>query len=178
MKDAKDQSAFTLIETLVVIAITAILSTMFIIYSNSSTGNLVLYTGRAEVAGVLERAKSLALDKYTSGAYGGTTTCAFGVNFSTSTGEYFIYAVGTSSDSCAGMADYTWGGSPYNYQIQTLQLNGQLAFIPPTSQDIYFVPPYFTANATGTVVIQDTKSGVTAGIEVNAGGSVSSVSTP
>lgn len=171
------KEGFTLIETLIVIAVTAILSTIFIAYSNSSNGQLPLYTSQAQVIGVLQHAKSLALDKYTTGP-GGTTTCAFGVNFSTSTGAYFIYAAATTSATCTGMTDYTWGGSASNYQIQALQLDSRLVFASSTPKDLYFVPPYFVDDATGTVLIVNKQNGTAAAIEVDAGGSISAVPAP
>ncbi len=175
MEDAKDQSAFTLIETLVVIAITAVLSTIFIVYSGSSNSNLNLYTSRAEVVSTLERAKSLALDKSAYGSYGAKGSyCAFGVHFDLAGGRnYYLYGIATSSNNCSGV-NYAWPGSA----IQTSTLTGQAQFVSPTPADIYFVPPYFLGSATGKIVIQDKKSGAKVAIGVDAGGSVSALSSP
>ncbi len=177
MEDAKDQSAFTLIETLVVIAITAVLSTIFIVYSGSSNSNLNLYTSRAEVVSTLERAKSLALDKSAYGSYGTEGSyCAFGVHFDLAGGRnYYLYGIATSSNNCSSMS-YAWPGPSGN--IQTSTLTGQAQFIAPTPADIYFVPPYFLGSATGKIVIQDKKSGAKVAIGVDAGGSVSALSSP
>jgi len=67
---------FTLVETLVVIGILMILTTTLIAYTRSSGKQITLYTEQAKLIGVLNRAKSLALQRNMA-----ETVCAYGVRF-------------------------------------------------------------------------------------------------
>ncbi len=168
------KEGFTLIETLIVLAITAILSTIFLAYNSSSNGQVALYTERAQVVGALQRAKTLALDKYMVSP-GSTSSCAFGVHFQTSTGVYSIYGKYPPPGSTDCTAGYGFMGNSSDTVVQSLQLQGKVGFVDPTPSDIYFVPPYFIANATGTITLKSNDSGATASIEVTQGGSISSL---
>jgi len=72
----KKNGGFTLVETLVVIGILMVLTTTLIAYTRSSGKQIVLYTEQAKLIGILNRAKSLALQRNMA-----ETVCAYGVRF-------------------------------------------------------------------------------------------------
>lgn len=84
----RDEEGFSLIETLVVIAITGILTAMAIGYTRGNEGRIALIVERAKLQGMLERAKALALQGYER--EGGETD--LGICY----GVYFDFSVGRS----------------------------------------------------------------------------------
>ncbi len=165
---------YTLIETLIVMAIMAILASMLLAYNNSSTGRVALYADQATVAGVLGRAKALALEKWSPGSI---SACAYGVHFNAD-GSYLIYQdMPTGSPpSCNNPHDYTYGAS--DTVIQTLRLSGGVEFSAlPNPPDVYFVPPYFTTSTSGTptITLRAKGTAATASVEVTAGGAITSL---
>lgn len=69
-----------MIEALVVIGITMIMSGVLLAYNQSSKSQLALNVSQAKLVGALSRAKAFSLEKY-AGAAAGTPACAFGVHF-------------------------------------------------------------------------------------------------
>ncbi len=69
-------TGFTLVETLVVVGIMMLLTASLIAYSRSSGKQITLNTEQAKLIGILNRAKSLALQRDDA-----EKTCAFGVRF-------------------------------------------------------------------------------------------------
>ena len=67
---------FTLVETLVVVGIMMIMTATLIAYTRSSGKQIVLYTEQAKLIGILNRAKSLALQRENAEAF-----CAYGIRF-------------------------------------------------------------------------------------------------
>ncbi len=90
------RSGFTLVEVMVVLAVTAMLSTLILVYNASTRETLRLFTEKARVAQLILRAKSLALSTYTEG---GVTRCGYGVRLNRSAGTYDL--VSYSPPSCA-----------------------------------------------------------------------------
>lgn len=69
---------FTLLETTIVIGIMIILSAIMIGYNRSSEKQIALYKDQAIIVGLINRAKSLALQRFNTS---GVEVCAFGVYF-------------------------------------------------------------------------------------------------
>ncbi len=82
----KNNGGFTLVETMVAIAISLILSTMLLSYNRSSEKQIVLFREQAVLVGFLNRAKSLAVEKFNQN----TQACAFGVYFPGGGSKEFI----------------------------------------------------------------------------------------
>ncbi|HVO28703.1 MAG TPA: prepilin-type N-terminal cleavage/methylation domain-containing protein [Candidatus Paceibacterota bacterium] len=87
----RQSGGFTLIEILVILAITAIMSTLIIVYSNVSQTSVALSVEEAKISQFILQAKSLTL-----ATYGTVTTpaCGYGVLFNTAADPqtYSIFA--------------------------------------------------------------------------------------
>jgi prepilin-type N-terminal cleavage/methylation domain-containing protein len=150
------KSGFTLLETLIVVSITAFLSAMVLGYTQNSNQKLSLYVDRANVVGVIQKAKNLAMEKYKSTSADGSTICAFGVHFENNSSTYFIYNITQASGQCntiskADCYRYNNCGGLNYLSEQKFALNQANIFT--SSSDIYFVPPYFTTSSNATILI-------------------------
>ncbi len=168
MRQFGGKTGFTLIETLVVMAIIAVLSAMLIAYNHSSTTQLALTADTATVASALNRAKALALEKYRSG---GSEVCAYGVTFFKN-GKYFIYGYTPPLGQDCSSGPSHWGGSII---VQQLQLDSGVSFSGVSSAvAINFIPPYLEATSSGAMsVTLKTAAGQTATVSVSPAGAVS-----
>jgi len=124
---------FTLIETMVVIAITAILAALTIAYNRSSEKQIALFKDQAVVAGALDRAKAFALERFKSGT---ETACAFGVH---------IDATGVAGAPFTIFQDLPACNNTYDEpgeKLETLTLDPRIEFREVTKQSILFRTPY------------------------------------
>ncbi len=159
---------FTLIETLIVVAIMAVLSSMLLTYNNSSSSRIGLYAEQATVAGALDRAKSLALEKWKGSA---ASACAFGVHFSKADGSYFLYQSVPRSSPPNPCSDPDRSYVSGDVIVQQLKLSGSVEFLV-VPDNVYFVPPYLTTHGTGSISLRTKGKTDTASISVSAGGAV------
>lgn len=83
------RTGFTLVEVMVVMSVTAMLSALILVYNASTRETLRLFTEKARVAQLILRSKSLALSTYTDG---GETPCGYGVRFDLTAGKYDLVA--------------------------------------------------------------------------------------
>jgi len=133
-------------------------------YTQNSNQKLSLYVDRANVVGVIQKAKNLAMEKYKSTSADGSTICAFGVHFENNSPRYFIYSQQKSNGVCSVINDfpcyeYTSGYNQCSFISkieQSFSLNQANIFT--TSSDVYFVPPYFTTNANSIIIISNKKN--------------------
>lgn len=158
---------FTLVETLIVIAILSVLTAMFLGYNKFSVEQLSLHVDREKFIGVLQKAKSMGLKKYAVSS----NVCAYGVHWSGNSRDYFIYEVVSSTKPCG---DYEFDSSDRdNYvKVQDFKLNNKNVFL--NSGDAYFVPPYFVDTVDTTTTIKSLSSGRTLKIKIS-GSSIYSV---
>lgn len=171
----KNKEGFTLIETLVVIAITAILSSVLLVYNRSNESQIVLYRDQAVIAGLLSRAKSLAIQKYREPALPDYSACAFGVHFEAPRDLILFQDLGLGG--CATGRVYAYDSGE---ELQRLSLDSRLQFlnIPPGGLDIFFVPPELIVGTTATsglpvsITLQTTNGRFTAYTTVSAGGQI------
>jgi prepilin-type N-terminal cleavage/methylation domain-containing protein len=82
------RSGFTLVEVMVVLAVTTMLSALILVYNASSRETLRLFTEKARVAQLILRSKSLALSTYTDST--GTAPCGYGVRLDRAAGTYAL----------------------------------------------------------------------------------------
>ncbi len=92
------KQGFTLVEILIVIAISAMLATFSIIYTRIGQNQIALSVEESKVAQLILEAKELSIATY--GAH--TTTCAYGVQFNYQSSTYSLFAYNAATSS----ADY------------------------------------------------------------------------
>lgn len=177
---SKSGKGFTLVEIIVVVAITVLLSSIAITYNRSGERQIVLFRDQALVVGLLNRAKSLAIQKYRdpdiSGDY---STCAFGLHFESGSRDFILFQdFGEGGCSLAnheyGPTDPTRMPPPPPEELENFSLDSRLEFsgIPMIGLDILFIPPELTAATTHaggfpvTITIQTVGGDFTAPITV------------
>lgn len=142
------KKGFTLIEILVVIGITTILSGLLISYSSSSREQITVQIERAKLAQTILRAKSMAVSTFNqSGAQGGVP-CGYGVHFDYNpnsptydTYNIFKYFVTPCSDITNGISV---NDSRAYVPLDTYSLPQPMVKFGDTSQSpdfIFFMPP-------------------------------------
>lgn len=96
----KGRKGFTLIEVLVVVGITAVLSGIVITYTSSGRDRISLQIERAKLAQVISRAKALSVSTYNSP----DVPCGYGVRIDKETRKYaiFRYKISPCSDLTRG----------------------------------------------------------------------------
>lgn len=138
-------TGFTLVETLVVIGILMLLTTTLIAYTRSSGKQIALYTEQAKLIGMLNRAKSLALQRDTAESF-----CAYGIRFNSSN-TYEIVRVknlkekGKAYTPCDTTQIESYG------EAQTIRDPIVIANSP---QPIIFEGPYIKVSGAGEVILQ------------------------
>jgi len=148
-----------LVEIIVVIAITVLLSGIAITYNRSGERQIVLFRDQALVVGLLNRAKSLTIQKYRdpdiSGDY---LTCAFGLHFESGSRDFILFQ--DFGEGGCSLANHEYGPTdpiatppPPPEELESFSLDPRLEFslsgIPPGGfLDILFIPPELTAATT------------------------------
>ncbi len=84
----KKVGGFTLIEVLVVVAISAVLSTIVILYSNADKNEISLSVEAVKISQTIFQAKTLAISTYANSS----SSCGYGVSFDYTAGTYSIFA--------------------------------------------------------------------------------------
>jgi prepilin-type N-terminal cleavage/methylation domain-containing protein len=92
------KKGFTLIEILVVLAITAMLSAIAIVYSRVGQNQISLSIESSKIAELILEAKELSIATYSENA----ATCAYGVHFDFTQQTYSLFAYNTSSTNGSG----------------------------------------------------------------------------
>ncbi len=174
-------AGFTLIETVVVIAITVMLSGIFIGYTRSSNNQLALFQNQARVVGSLNRARSLALQKLNV-----PEACAFGVYVAGDASglpanEFIVFQDVASGGDCRSDA-YRASNGYHKYEsgeeIERFVLDSDFRFSGSWGEDgesIVFVPPELTADALPVplpVSITITGRGISGTVTVSASGQI------
>jgi prepilin-type N-terminal cleavage/methylation domain-containing protein len=158
------RNGYTLIEMLVVISITVLMSGVLLAYNRESEKQLVIGVEQARVVGFLSRAKSFALGKYTGsivtgphkGENASPLSCAFGVSFDAATGKMTLFQDLPS----AGLRCMTGGTQNFDKEyttsdpqdleeIDSLTLDGRVRFRGNENLDIAFEAPYLRTYVNG-----------------------------
>jgi prepilin-type N-terminal cleavage/methylation domain-containing protein len=149
---SRNKKGFTLVEILVVVTITALLSAYVVSYTRTGQRQITLYIEKQKIAGLILKAKSLAIESFTQVSQG---NCGYGlaVNYGQRSYSIFYYATSTASSQpkYVQCPQLKISGSLVLQQVVTssdvMQLNTDLAF--PSSIDsfpdalyyVLFVPP-------------------------------------
>ncbi|HEY4499943.1 MAG TPA: prepilin-type N-terminal cleavage/methylation domain-containing protein [Candidatus Paceibacterota bacterium] len=125
------QAGFTLVEVLVTLSITLILTTVMITYSRSGEQQILLFKEQAKIINVISRAKSLALQTFQSGA----NFCGYGVHFNAD-GTFILFR--DVANDCAA-SDNVYSGPAE--QVESYKLDARVRFSQVGFFDIIFIPP-------------------------------------
>jgi prepilin-type N-terminal cleavage/methylation domain-containing protein len=93
MKNNKE--GFTLIELMVVILITALLSALTIVYSHTGQNEVTLSIESSKISQLILQAKELSIATYSAGA----NTCAYGVHIDYTNQDYSLFAYDSATSS-------------------------------------------------------------------------------
>jgi len=130
-------TGFTLVETMVVIAITAILTSMSIGYTRTNEKRIVLYAEQAKIVGMLGRAKALALQGYNRTAGNRLGVC-YGVHF-----DFLPPTPETVSIYRADVAETgECGAYEESARIDTQTIDPRIEIVDVAVNDIAFKAPY------------------------------------
>jgi prepilin-type N-terminal cleavage/methylation domain-containing protein len=100
----KNREAFTLVEILIVVAISALLSTIVIAFSSLSKNEVSVSVEEAKISQFLFQAKTLAMATYAVSS----STCGYGVSFDYANSAYSIFAyVHSNTTSCPSASSIT-----------------------------------------------------------------------
>jgi hypothetical protein len=124
--------SFTLIEMLIAVSITVLLSSVLIIYSRVGENQIILFKDQARIVGTLLRAKNLAFQIYSEGA----EVCGYGAYLDPVSGNFIIYK--DLADPCSN-SDNKYSGASEDFELNKLDL--KLKFSNPEFSDILFIPP-------------------------------------
>ena len=143
------RAGFTLVEVTLVIAITAVLTAMSLGFTRSSEKRVILLREQAKVIGALERAKTLAIQRYKTkdDPLGNKTrACGFGVFFDKSSSPNVVI-VFSDLEPCNGKRTE-------NEDIQKLVFDSrnEIADAPP--KPVIFKAPYLETENSGEITLQ------------------------
>jgi len=122
------KTGFTLIEMLIVLSVSAMLTTMMIFYTRAGERQILLLREQAKLVSALLRAKSLAIQTYTTTA---SEICGYGVRFETT--RYLIFKELCSNNDL----QYTDASE----DVEVIPLNSAIQFLNPTLTEVLFIPP-------------------------------------
>lgn len=152
------RKGFTLIEIMVTLGVTLVLTSILIVYSRVGERQIILWKDQAKIVGVLLKAKSLALQfrKET----GQSMPCGYGVHFAQDN-SFVLFK--DMAEICSE-SDNAYSGDSEN--VENYFLDGSLEFSDLGVSDVLFIPPEPTVafnpaigdEAIITLKIKDTSS--------------------
>lgn len=168
----KGRGGFTLLEIIVVVSLTMLLSTMVIVYSGTSRQQVALSVEAAKLAQVIARAKALTLSTYSTGA----TDCGYGVRIDHANRRYQIESwtapgcnalLGPSTSSTGNFAlssGVTFGNGPNRLD--------EIMFVPPDPITVVVIGGSLLQNATGKIYLQTRDGIATREVTVSTAGQI------
>ena len=183
------RKGFTLIEILVIVAISAMLSSVAIIYSHTGQNQVALYVEAQKISQFILQAKELSVSTY--GNVG--VSCGYGVAFDLSRQTYSIFsyvpagappcpaAAGVNSIAPADMAQYTVGTWNVKPAPNIVMKDGggsndsiaYVLFYPPAPATILIDNGAGLVHKTSHVYLSTSDNGVSTVVTVNTAGQVS-----
>ncbi|MDP1706495.1 MAG: prepilin-type N-terminal cleavage/methylation domain-containing protein [bacterium] len=172
---------FTLVETMVAMAIGVVLFGITISYNRSSNVQLSLYTEQSRIVGFLNRAKSFALEKRA----GAANVCAFGIHYeeAIAAGQSRLILfrdLADVGDICPAGGNRQFDGP--NEQQAELLIDSNISVLA-FPGDIVFEPPYLQTdyqanyNELGLIKIE-IPDGPSSCVAVGPGGTIYSLECP
>ncbi|HEX4104215.1 MAG TPA: prepilin-type N-terminal cleavage/methylation domain-containing protein [Candidatus Paceibacterota bacterium] len=109
-RPSRRAAGFTLIEIIVVIAISAILATIAIAYNTGVRDEVALSVETAKISQTILNAKSLALAAYTGTGGASAVVCGYGAFFDDASNTYSIFKYVPAAGVCPSLASTTADG--------------------------------------------------------------------
>jgi prepilin-type N-terminal cleavage/methylation domain-containing protein len=177
-------SGFTLIEVLIVIVVSVVLSTIAIGYSGIGRNQIALSVEATKVSQFILQARSLSIATYGTG----TSTCAYGVAFNAAAGTYSIFGyapLGTPPAPCPGATstnvlslekeytDGTWNVHLQNGVVMSATSSDSLSavlFYPPDPKTFFVCAGACVSS--GKVYLSTADGSMSRTISVNSAGQV------
>ena len=162
---ASTKSAFTLIEMLVIISVTLVLSTILIGYSRESSRQLLLINSQAKLVSLISRSKSLSTATFLENSSLPTgpsdpRICGYGIHLDQGAGEVFIFrdmAVNCSTSD----KKFALGDAKLSGQLDIFKMDKNTTqFADTTLSDVVFVPPDPTVVINGDGSVQEAVLGI------------------
>lgn len=137
----RERAAFTLIELLIVVAISALLTSLVIVYSGTARNQANLSVQTTTIAQLLVRAKSLAIATYRNPSAPGSHLCGYGVLFDTAAETYSLVSYSPAGGAaCPSTAAISMNGitgdtlSQYSADTWHMRLTNGVKFLTTGSQ--------------------------------------------
>ena len=164
----RSKIGFTLVEVLVTLSITVLLSSVLILYSRTGERQILLYREQSKVINIIAKSKSLALQTYIEDA----TTCGYGIHFSLP--NTLILFKDISADCATSDNIYSGPIEDFSHLILATGIVISASDI----IDVLFIPPDPTvklnpAQVSGVVTLQTIDGGAQARIKMNNSGQIS-----
>lgn len=146
----KFKHGFTMLELLVTISVSIMLTSMLILYSRTGEMQITLISERSKILSLITRAKSLSVQTLAEA----TPPCGYGVYVDVAQNQYFLFkntASIAAGDECSEikkgninpMYDPNPVGNPRDKIIETYKLSNGILFpvLAMVSKTILFIPP-------------------------------------
>ena len=148
-RSARFSAGYSLVELLIVVGITIFLSGVILAYNRSSERQIVLYRDQALIIGLLNRAKSLAAQKFNPTGSPTDVPCAFGLHFDETSSDFYLFQ-DIGSGGCDAPRAVGFDGASSAELIETFSLDRRLEFsnIPAGGFDVMFVAPDLNVSTT------------------------------
>ena len=165
-----NKRGFTLIEALIVIMVTMMMTSILITSSRTSNKQIILFKEQALLINTLSRAKALALSGFQPSLTTGDTpdpVCGWGVHFPEDGKSYILFKdLGTiiPKPSCVSAGTYS---DDETFETFTLDPAIQVSDLTPTVNaklDVVFRPPQPTVYINGVTGTSATQASVSLGI--------------
>jgi prepilin-type N-terminal cleavage/methylation domain-containing protein len=179
-----DSGGFTLIEMLIVVAITAMLASIAIGYSNVERDQTALSVEKTKMAELVLHARALALATYDNSAT--VNACGYGILLDAADNTYSVFAYAPAGDTCPPEAsttysslgaaekkdtDETWRVQPEN-NITFSSDASIIFFFPPDPDTFIFSSADNSAVNQASIILTTADKKASATISVNSAGQV------
>ncbi len=171
------RSGFTLVEILVVIGVTALLSSLIVTYTSTSRDQVALSIEQAKLAQMVSRAKSLSLATYGREE----VPCGYGVYIDYSLQEYtlFAYPPGACADIPRVDPDTVMNNAvdkvalPKNVRLRASEdALGAVLFIPPDPRTLIWQSGDNATSTFGKIILNPPSGSPQKSVEVGVGGQI------
>jgi len=169
---------FTLVEMVVVMSVMALISGIVLSYNRTNEKRLLLFSNQAEIIGVLQRAKSFALEKRITGT--DKPVCAFGVDFTNPrTMVIFQDLPNDGGDRCISDESDNFNkqyDESNGEEIETVNLDEGVEFesfsLNGGGSAIVFEPPYLETTGYGQIKLKVVGGSEAACVDVGVGAQI------